>query len=251
MRVQIIANASEAHQGKFIGKTAIVIDVIRTSSTIIAALEAGVAGIVPVETVMDAKDIYREGNVLGGERFCKKIAGFHYGNSPSEYREAAIQGKKLIMTTTNGTSAILRANKASNVLICSLSNVEACTKLALLCDQDIVILCAGSHDQFTIEDGLCAGIIIAYLQQFSPEEEMVQLDDLGYAMLALYRCHQNQITDTVARGLSGLRLQHLNLNKDIIDCTQLNTTTIVPAYYKGVIRALTSSEQSNISNPTH
>lgn len=235
MRIQLITNASEAHQGKFIGKTAIVVDVFRSSSSIIAALESGASSIVPVETVMEAKHLFKEGDLLCGERFYKKIAGFHYGNSPSEYRGNDMDGKRLIITTTNGTRAIHRAKKASNIFIASLNNAKACAEAAYHCNQDIVLLCAGSHDQFTIEDGICAGCIISHLYEVANSNFTLKVDDLGTAMLALYRHHRHHINETIVRGLIGARLHELDMFKDIEDCAKLNSSTIVPTFVNGSI----------------
>ena len=244
MRVQVISNASEAHQGKFIGKTAIVIDVFRSSSSIVSALASGATCVIPVETVMDAKLIYREHDLLGGERFCKRISGFHYGNSPMEYRSSQLQDRRVILTTTNGTRAIHRSKRASNIYIASLNNAKACANAALQSDNDLVILCAGSHDQFTLEDGLCAGYILSYLlENTANTDQIVHIDDFGKALLALYEHNKNNISHVISQGISGTRLQELNMSADIEDCARLNVYDIVPVYLNGVVVVLTDCEE--------
>jgi len=246
MRVQVISNASEAHQGKFIGKTAIVIDVFRSSSSIVSALASGATCVIPVETVMDAKLIYREHDILGGERFCKRISGFHYGNSPIEYRSSHLQDRRVILTTTNGTRAIHRSKRASNIYIASLNNAKACANAALKSNIDLVILCAGSHDQFTIEDGLCAGYILSHLVAHSKNiDHHLQIDDFGKAMLALYEHNKSDITRVISRGLSGNRLQELDMTSDIEDCARLDVYDIVPVYLNGVVVVKASNETYN------
>ncbi|MCR8659278.1 2-phosphosulfolactate phosphatase [Paenibacillus endoradicis] len=246
MRVQVISNASEAHQGKFIGKTAIVIDVFRSSSSIVSALASGATCVIPVETVMDAKQIYKEHDILGGERFCKRISGFHYGNSPLEYRSSQLIDRRVILTTTNGTRAIHRSKRASNIYIASLNNAKACANAALNSNNDLVILCAGSHDQFTIEDGLCAGYILAHLVEHSKNTDYIlQIDDFGKAMLALYEHNKSDIAEVISRGLSGNRLQELDMTSDIEDCARLDVYDIVPVYLNGVVVVKSSNETYN------
>jgi len=239
MRVQVISNASEAHQGKFIGKTAIVIDVFRSSSSIVSALTSGATCVIPLETVMDAKQIYREHDILGGERFCKRISGFHYGNSPIEYRNPQLKDRRVILTTTNGTRAIHRSKRASNIYIASLNNAKACANAAFHSDNDLVILCAGSHDQFTIEDGLCAGYILSHLvKEGTLAKQPVHIDDFGLSMLALYEHHKSDIAHIISQGISGCRLQDLNMTDDIEDCARLDVYDIVPVYLNGVVVVL-------------
>lgn len=232
MKVQVISNASDTHHAQFIGKVAIVIDVIRTSTTIISALEAGASSIVPVETIMEANTIKQEHDLLGGERFCKRISGFHLGNSPFEYRNDIVKGRRIILTTTNGTSAILRSTRAAELYVAGLVNAAACIDLARQSGKDIVILCAGSHDQFAIEDGFCAGYMIARLKEKLPAEQL-KLDDLGYAMLALYKHNKSSMKELALKCLSGKRLAELGMQEDLAVCMELDTLPVVPRYSKG------------------
>jgi len=227
MRVQVISNASNVHQAQLIGKTAIVIDVMRTSTTIIAALEAGAKSIVPVETIMEAKAIAKQEDLLGGERFCKRISGFDLGNSPHEYTSSTVRNKRIILTTTNGTRAIVRSKRAAELYIGGLTNANACMEAAMRSKRDLVLLCAGSHDQFTLEDGFCAGGMIAKLLQSYSQHQLI-LNDFGYAMHSLYEHMQQDLSETLQNGLSGKRLQSIGMSSDIRDCTQINSSTIVP-----------------------
>lgn len=235
MKVQVIGNASDAHNGQFIGKLAIVIDVIRTSTTIAAALQAGASSVIPVETIMEAKGIRQNEDLLGGERFCKRISDFHLGNSPADYIPEIVKGKNIILTTTNGTSAIKRCIRADGLLVAGLVNASACADLAASLGKDIVIVCAGSHDQFTIEDGYCAGLLIAHLQKLlSPQQ--LKLDDFAYAMLALYQYTGEQIHNIIRYCISGRRLLELGLEEDLSLCLKRDSIPIVPQYSNGRIK---------------
>ena len=78
---------------------------LRATSTMITALQAGASGIYPVETVLEARTLQREGDLLAGERFCRKIPGFDLGNSPEDFTPEAVKDRRIVLTTTNGTRA--------------------------------------------------------------------------------------------------------------------------------------------------
>lgn len=227
MMVQVISSVNEACVAKFHHRTAIVIDVLRATSTIATALSAGATSVVPAETVMDAKALQRPGDLLGGERFCRRIAGFHLGNSPAEYSADAVKGRRVILTTTNGTRAIHKSTRAEHVLTASLLNAEACAKLALELRRDIVIMCAGSHDEFAIEDGLCAGMLLRHLRILDAGNG-IETDDFGTAMESLYNDRQHQIEELLMSSASGKRLIKLGQKQDIECCAKTNTLREVP-----------------------
>lgn len=237
MKVQVISNASDAHHAQFIGKVAIVIDVIRTSTTIITALQAGAKCVIPVETIMEAKAMKRGDERLGGERFCKPISGFDLGNSPQQYRTEELKDTTIILTTTNGTNAIHRCTRAVELYIAGLVNASACINTATQSGKDIVILCAGSHDQFVIEDGYCAGYMIARLQEQLPSQQL-ELDDFAQAMLALYKHSEHNISELVRGCLSGKRLQEIGLNEDVAECLEVDTIPVVPRFHNNRLVAV-------------
>lgn len=226
MQVQIISSVNEASSAKFHHKTAIIIDVLRATSTIITAIAAGALCVIPAETVMEARSLQRPGDLLGGERFCRKIAGFDLGNSPDEYTEQVVAGKRIVLTTTNGTRAIHKSMRADYVLTASLLNAEACARTAIELRRDVVILCAGSHDEFAIEDGLCAGLVLDKLQALS--NVSIEMDDFGVAMLALYRNRAALVKETLLHGITGKKLLKLGMKKDIEDCSSIDIHQVVP-----------------------
>jgi 2-phosphosulfolactate phosphatase len=182
--------------------------------------------VVAVETVNQAKQLYEDGDLLGGERFCKKIMGFDFGNSPLEYLSDAVAGKRLIITTTNGTRAIYKSQKAQHVLAGSMLNAKACAEVMQKLKRDVVIVCAGTQSEFALEDGLCTGLLIEELS-LRQEEEM-QLDDFGLAMHNAYRHVQERLEDTLMQCANGIKLNKMGLRDDVVYCAQTNQTTIVP-----------------------
>ncbi|WP_435171096.1 2-phosphosulfolactate phosphatase [Paenibacillus glycanilyticus] len=226
MQVQVISSVNEASSAQFVHKTAIIIDVLRATSSIITALAAGSSGVVPVETVMEARAAQQEGDLLCGERFCKKIAGFDLGNSPDELLLNSVKDRRVILTTTNGTRAIHKSTRADYVLVAALLNASACAKAAVDLRRDVVILCAGSHDEFAIEDGLCAGLLLSRMQERGSTP--LEMDDFGLAMLSLYQERANDIKETIRKGATGKRLLKLGMGRDIDLCSEVDTFAGVP-----------------------
>jgi len=129
MNVSVYAAYSHVKSSDLQGKTAVVIDVLRATTTIVQALKNGCRQVAPVLTPEDAVKIKKsngdEGMILGGERKALKITGFDYGNSPLEYAPMQVKGQSLILCTTNGTRAILACRQASNILIGAFINISA------------------------------------------------------------------------------------------------------------------------------
>lgn len=158
---------SLAPAGELAGTTCVVIDVLRATTSIVAALAAGAKEVLPCQEIDEAQRLagtLPSGTVLlGGERAGGKISGFDLGNSPAEFSDAAVRGKSLVMTTTNGTRALHHARAAKRVLLASFLNLEA-TARSLAGDDDVTLLCAGTDGQITREDVLLAGALAMLLR---------------------------------------------------------------------------------------
>jgi 2-phosphosulfolactate phosphatase len=231
MQVDVVSSVNEAISDDFMYKTVIVIDVLRATSTIVTALERGCTSVIPVETVNLAKSLQQKDDLLGGERFCKKIPGFHFGNSPLEYTRKEVEGKRIILTTTNGTRAIHKAQKASHLIVGSLLNASMCASAALSLGKDVVILCSGTLDEFSLEDGLCAGFIV---EQFTRQARtQVHTNDLGLALQAAYLQSEPSLTDTILGSSNGKRLCKIGYKDDVSYCSQTDILRIVPYLNKG------------------
>jgi 2-phosphosulfolactate phosphatase len=160
---------------KLAGSTAVVIDVLRATTTIVHALAAGARQIIPCLTVEDARAaaarLANEKALLGGERQGVRIEGFDLGNSPTEYTLATVGGRTLVFTTTNGTRAMLRCRQARQVLLAAFANRSAV--LAALAAEPVVhIVCAGTGGLITREDVLVAGSLVAGLNANSAAWEL-------------------------------------------------------------------------------
>lgn len=239
MNISVIPTAQQAQGINFSGQTAVVIDVLRATSVITTALENGAREVIPVKTVEEAQNLYAQCDTAktlrGGERNALKIEGFNLSNSPLEYKKKVVEGKTLILTTTNGTNAINNIIGADEVVLACFRNgaavVEHIVGLSHRGSRDIAIVCAGTESHFSLDDGLCAGMIIELLKQRTE----VETDDLG---LLLHRFY-NESKDNLFGALSGCyhlkRLFTLGFYDDIKFCLETNCVQTVPVLKDGKI----------------
>ncbi len=145
------------------GSTVVVVDILRATTTIVHALAAGAARVIPLLEVAAAEELRAtlgSQAICGGERGGKRIAGFELGNSPAEYVPAIVRGKTVAFTTTNGTKAMQMCRQARRVLIGSFANFSAVCRELSSSEGPLDILCAGTDGQITREDVLFAGAVI-------------------------------------------------------------------------------------------
>jgi 2-phosphosulfolactate phosphatase len=141
----------------------VIIDVFRATSTIASALYNGADCIIPVDTVAKAIDISKNlGAIAAGERDGQIAEGLQHGNSPLEYNKEFIEGKTLVLTTTNGTRLLQMAldNNASTIITGSFPNLSAVCDFLIKENKNVVLGCAGWKDRFNVEDTLFAGAVI-------------------------------------------------------------------------------------------
>ena len=154
----------------FAGKTVVVVDVLRATTTITSAIHAGCRYVLPQGSIEVAKSAFEQLesdtptaglSMLGGERKGKIVPGFHGGNSPVEYTPEVAADKILILATTNGTVAMDHCAQASRILIGSMVNLTAVAQ-EVISDPNVVVLCSGTDRLITSEDVIFAG---AFLQR--------------------------------------------------------------------------------------
>jgi len=218
------------------GRVAVVIDVLRATSTICTALANGAATVVPVLTPEEAFRMARDNPdrdfLLGGERHAVLIPGFHCGNSPLEYTEGRVKGRPILFTTTNGTRAIRGAAAADRVYIASLLNAPAIGRELVRLGRDVAICCAGTHDQFSLEDTACAGAILEFMTRSGWP---VETNDLGLVARELFRQFEGRLVDLMRLSAHGQNLVRLGMQDDLDYCAQLGTLTVLPVLRDGQI----------------
>jgi 2-phosphosulfolactate phosphatase len=155
--------------GSLRGCVAVVVDVLRATTVIVHALAKGCDAVIPCEEIADAKELAARlptgTALLAGERRGLPIADFDLGNSPREFTQAVCSGKTLVMTTTNGTRAILASQEADRVYIASFTNLRATSDeiavqfLKKEHGHPVHIICAGTEGYVSLEDSLLAGAL--------------------------------------------------------------------------------------------
>jgi 2-phosphosulfolactate phosphatase len=227
--------------------TVVVIDTLRATSTIISALMAGAREVVPAATAEEAVKIAQalgtERTLLCGERKAVKIPGFHLGNSPLEYTPDVVGGKSLVLTTTNGTIALLKSRMADRVFCSALLNARAVAqRLHALDPLNVTILCAGTNENFSFEDALAAGAIVSQLQSF--DFRSVALHDSARAASVLFESEQQDLYSAMASGDHGSLLLRLGMERDVRFCAQLDIPdAVVPELVGSTIRLQNGSAQ--------
>jgi 2-phosphosulfolactate phosphatase len=222
-------------RGDLSGRTAVVIDVLRATSSIIHALVSGARSVLPVATVEDAarmaEQIGRDAVVLCGERDTRPIHGFHLGNSPPDFTPERVGGKTLVMTTTNGTTALLAAAGAGRCYVGALLNLDAVADRLAAEGSDALLLCAGREGAFALEDALCAGRIV---RQVRARAKRLTGND-GAAAAA--RLAARPVTATMlSRTAAGRRLAELGRHDDVAFCAVENHYEAVPEFDEHRIR---------------
>jgi 2-phosphosulfolactate phosphatase len=225
------------------GSTAIVIDMLRASSTICYAFAAGAKCVVPLleidETLQLGEQLGREFVVLGGERSGNIIEGFDLGNSPSEYTPQRVHGKMMLFTTTNGTRALAHASEASRVIVGAVVN-RAAVGSAIRFAKRVDLICAGTDGVVTGEDILAAGAIAEHLLRDSPAHHW-RLSEAAKAahqewqnLLERAEAANRSIVDELAVSLretiGGKNLLDAGHQGDLVACAQLDALDVVPEF---------------------
>lgn len=235
MNIDLIISADDIKKEKVKDKTAVVIDMLRATSVIITALSNGCSEVNAVLSVDEAFKICksdRSRHILGGERKALKIDGFDFSNSPLEYTKEKVSGKKLIITTTNGTRAIKGSIGAENILIGAVINGLAVAKKAASYGNDIVFVNSGTDGRFSIDDFICSGYIIDRILEINPEFE---LTDAAFTADYVYRQNKD-ILSFVKNAHHYKIVKKLGLDDDVNYCVKKDIINIVPEYRDGIIK---------------
>lgn len=239
MKLDVLFSPVQADELFFTGKTTVVIDVLRASSTIIKALSNGAKEVVPVGTVEFAVKvsggIFGGQTLLGGERNTKKIEGFALGNSPSEYTAEIVSGKTIVFYSTNGSRAIVKAKYSSNLFVCSFNNLSAVANHLKKLNEDVIILCSGNNNFISLEDSVCAGMLVNKL--ISIDSSMV-LNDSSKSAMTLFKSFGKNIPRFLSETDHGKILIENGFETDLKDCAELDSTEVIPKYSDNVIKVL-------------
>ena len=199
--------------------TGIVVDVLRATSSVVQALDAGYEAVFCCAEVEDARDLKEEleDAVLAGERGGGPIPGFELGNSPQEF--LVPRASALVLTTTNGTRALVTAAADCEVVLAgSLLNLEAVASAAGDRGEDVEIVCAGVGGEFSPDDAYCAGRIVELLRGERTEaaHEAVRLARSFADAEEAFR-QAREVGETISE-------------EDLIWCARESVTAVVPRF---------------------
>lgn len=245
MRVDVFFTAREVGPGDVAGRVVAVLDVLRASSSIAAALVHGARAVVPGESseaiVNRAKAFDRDEVRLAGERRMQKIDGFDLGNSPLEFTADAVEGRTVLMTTSNGTGAFAVTQGAREVYAASFVNFSAVLRVmrvALRNGANLAFICAGSDGQFSLEDAACAGRYVAHVIRRLADVEM---NDAALAAMQLHRKFGADVWGLFETSRHGQALAQAGLAADLVACATVDAYPVVPVYQDRQITRLAAA----------
>ena len=236
--VQLLPSPLNSHLVS--NRVVVVIDVLRATSVMVHALSQGAQEIIPVKTVDEAfqmaKTFPEKTALLGGERESRRIAGFDLGNSPQEYMAWKVRGKRLILTTTNGTKAFYSVSSAKEVLVGSFFNISAVAERCLELNRDLLIYPSGDEGDFSLDDTVCGGMLVDRILKKS--NMAIDLTDACHSARILYQGFEDHLVEALHLSRHGKELIDRGYGDDLPYCAQIDIAEIVPAFREGVIKII-------------
>jgi len=234
VRVDVVFGGAALVPSDVSGRVVAVIDVLRASTSIATALNNGAKAVIPLESsdevVTRSKALERSDVRLAGERRMLAIPGFDLGNSPREFTRAAVEGKTILMTTTNGTPAITNTQGARDVVIASYVNYTAVLTMlrtALRGGTDITLVCAGRERQFALEDAGCAG---RFVTNVSKRLTGVSVNDAAQACALIDKRYGEQVLKLFEASEHGRALRDAGFGDDLTACAAVDAHPVIPLY---------------------
>jgi 2-phosphosulfolactate phosphatase len=234
VRLDVFFTPSQVKLGDTAGRLVAIVDVLRLSTTVATALGNGAKTVIPLEgadeVISRSKDFSRSGVKLVGEQKMLPITGFDLGNSPQDFTAEAVEGKTILITTTNGTRALLGVQGARDIVIASYVNftaVLAMMKLAARSNTDIAIICAGEEGSFTLEDAACAG---RYVRAIPKRADTVVANDAASASVLIEKKYGDNIAKVFKESTHGQALESAGFGDDLAAAAEVDAYPVVPIY---------------------
>lgn len=241
--VRVVALPDHLETDALSGAVAVVIDVLRATTTIADALGNNAACVIPVASIDAARMIAhdRPGALLCGERGGIKPERFTLGNSPAEYTAEAVGGRELVLTTTNGTRALHMCDRAHEILTASLTNLASVAQALARRDRDAVLVCSGTDRRVSLEDCICAGLMVGALgESHRPDDSAMLAEHAARGAVARW----GSLRDAVASSFHAGRLVELGFGDDVAHASRCSVCPVVPCFdpATGEIRAIAASD---------
>ncbi|MCK7558572.1 2-phosphosulfolactate phosphatase [Chitinophaga sedimenti] len=230
-RLEVCLSPALLHLYDVKNSIVVIIDVLRATSTICTALYNGAAKIIPVATVEECVNIGRQLDAItAGERDGKIAEGLRHGNSPFEYSREFIEGKVMVLTTTNGTKLLHMAKDAVQIVTGSFPNISAVCDYLVAQKQHVIPGCAAWKDRVNLEDTLFAGAVVSRIR-----EHFEVNDDAAIGAETMYEAAKNDLFAAMQDATHFKRLSNFGLEKDIRYCLTPDGANVLPVLKDGVL----------------
>lgn len=226
--IEVCLSPELIHQHELKGKIVVVVDIFRATSCMVTGLAHGVSAIRPVAEVEECLALGKDGYIMAGERGGQKVDGFDIGNSPFEYQSDLVHGKKVAISTTNGSQAIVKSKEADEVIIGAFLNLEAVSQYVLQAKKDVIVHCAGWKGTVNLEDTLFAGALIDECA-----EEMRTNGDSAHLAHQLYIGNHDNLLGFSKQSSHAERLAGFGVEKDLEFCLQVDEYQVLPRLVDG------------------
>lgn len=205
----------------------VIVDVLRATSAFCAAFDSGIEIIVPVSGLDELQEYKNKGFVTAAERNGIKVDFADFGNSPTVFLQNSFAGKALAYSTTNGTQAIEMAKICGDIALAAFVNLNAISEWLIGQKKNIVILCSGWKNTFSLEDTLCAGALVVSLEQSGKFNHICDASDTA---LTLWQSSKKDFQEVAKRANHYQRFVRQGRQDDLRHCFLLNTSKAVPVW---------------------
>ena len=233
MRLDVFFTPAEVRPSDTSGRLVAIIDVLRASTTVAVALANGAKTVVPLptadEVIVRSRDFAKSAVRTAGEQKMLPIPGFDFGNSPGAFTAEAVEGKTILLTTSNGTRALLGVQGARDIVIASYVNLTAVLtlmKLASGSDTDITIICAAEEGLFALEDAACAGRLVRSI----PKRAGMVMNDAAVASVLVDKKYGDNIAKIFQDSSHGQALKAAGFGDDLATAAKVDSYSVVPIY---------------------
>ena len=211
---------------------AVVVDILRATTTITVALEQGAQKVIPVKELHQLSELKKNGCLIVSERDGLQADFADYGNSPLQLIAADVKDKVIAISTTNGTRAISTVDKADSIFLGAFANISSLANTLRGQKKDVVIVCSGWKYRFSLEDTLFAG---ALCEKLLSDEAFSFDDDSVKAAIDLWKNAKDDLLNYASHTEHYKRLYTLEMGESVPFCFQSDTCSAVPLIDGGTI----------------